>query len=769
MRLLVGPPRPFDFVVAGQLLRQPLEALLMDLNLSAAFTLPLTPALALAFTLPLALPLILTLALTLTLALILTLTLTLTLTLALALALTLALALALAPGEGPRCTHSWTAHPGGVNTVASAALQLPGRKQAVQLVASGGKDHAVCLWQVDHASDPSPTHHLLASCRGHTDSVECVALSPDTRHLASCGWDGALLVWRAGQAVVDAAAEAAAVAKAGGGRGAVGAAAAAPAPVAKRRKGGQGGGGGTAEEGFAPEGGVQEEVQARLQGHIHCVAGVAWATQGLLFSGGWDHSPPSISLRVGIGSSSAKSRRAPRTAPAQPASMSRRDTQLMDLSWKLLGAVIDQLHDRDSRLSVFRASKDLARAVLQHTPAVHLTFPTEEQYCEVTVIKKPLAPFLVDALRFRQRPLRLKLEPDRHLLLAARGRMLAARQVFDATMDAVELCPAVNHLTITALGNMGGISLWKPMHNTALVNQFTSLTSLTLGHFITLTASQLHDLVSHQTLSQRLQHLDIRGAHIINPSIPGLFVGSRLQGLVNYDEAWTCLPHLAPLAPFLTQLTLYDANDDHSPASLAAAVVQLTCLRSLHLDTAVACFTDVLPLLTSLTSLHTLELPRISVAGQEQVDALLAATQITRLQLRKISGMTASKASTACNWQQLCPKDFDWSTAAYLPLHSLTHPLHILRLDLNGDTDDQLVAAAERNLCVSSRAGVVVESMVVSGTWVDRLALTHNRPLMQLLGPCVEFVKVELSDKARPSATWTTLLAVFPRATLQSV
>ncbi|GFH11744.1 ribosome biogenesis protein WDR12 homolog, partial [Haematococcus lacustris] len=104
-------------------------------------------------------------------------------------------------GEAPRCTHSWTAHPSGVNTVASAALQLPGRKQAVQLVASGGKDHAVCLWQVDHASDPSPTHHLLASCRGHTDSVECVALSPDTQNLASCGWDGALLVWRAGQAV----------------------------------------------------------------------------------------------------------------------------------------------------------------------------------------------------------------------------------------------------------------------------------------------------------------------------------------------------------------------------------------------------------------------------------------------------------------------------------------------------------------------------------------------------------------------------------------
>ncbi|KAJ9514136.1 hypothetical protein QJQ45_002231 [Haematococcus lacustris] len=458
--------------------------------------------------------------------------------------------------------------------------------------------------------------------------------------------------------------------------------------------------------------------------------------------------------------------------------MSSRGTQLFDLSWELLGAVIDQLHDSDSRLSAFRASKGLARAVLQHTPTVHLTFPTEEQYCEFTVITKPLAPFLVDALQSRQQTLRLELEADQRLLLRAREKVFAARQVFDATMGAVEFCPAVNHLTIRTQADMNDISLWKPMHTTALAHQFPSLTSLTLGEGITLTTSQLHDLVCHTTLVQRLQHLDISEAHIVDPSIPGLFVGSRLRGLVFEGEDWTCLPHLTPLAPFLTQLSLQCVNDGYNPASLAAAVLQLTCLRSLRVPTTETAVADLLPLLTNLPSLNTLDLPRVSVAGQEQVNTLLAATQITRLLLWEVCGMSASRASTACSWQQLCFKDeggyesdksLDWSAAAYLPLHSLTHPLHILRLDLNGDTDEQLVAAAERNLCVSCRAGVVVESMVVSGTWVDRLALTHNRPLMQLLGPCVEYVCVELSDKARPSATWTALLAVFPRATLQSV
>jgi WD40 repeat protein len=126
----------------------------------------------------------------------------------------------------------------------------------------------------------SPTGHtLIASYSGHTDAVDAVAASPDGRVLATGGWDGALLLWRTGQAVVEAAAESV--------RSGEAAAAAAPA---KKRKGSTQGGPAGDEEALAPEGGLKEEAQARFEGHVHCVASLGFATASTLFSGGWDHS-----------------------------------------------------------------------------------------------------------------------------------------------------------------------------------------------------------------------------------------------------------------------------------------------------------------------------------------------------------------------------------------------------------------------------------------------------------------------------------------------
>ncbi len=39
-----------------------------------------------------------------------------------------------------------------------------------------------------------------------------------------------------------------------------------------------------------PEGGLAAEATGRLEGHLHCVASVAWPEEDTLFSGGWDHS-----------------------------------------------------------------------------------------------------------------------------------------------------------------------------------------------------------------------------------------------------------------------------------------------------------------------------------------------------------------------------------------------------------------------------------------------------------------------------------------------
>lgn len=48
---------------------------------------------------------------------------------------------------------------------------------------------------------PEGAAQLTATFKGHTDCVEALAVSPSGQLLASAGWDGQLLIWRAGQQV----------------------------------------------------------------------------------------------------------------------------------------------------------------------------------------------------------------------------------------------------------------------------------------------------------------------------------------------------------------------------------------------------------------------------------------------------------------------------------------------------------------------------------------------------------------------------------------
>ncbi|GFH29302.1 hypothetical protein HaLaN_27940 [Haematococcus lacustris] len=129
------------------------------------------------------------------------------------------------------------------------------------------------------------------------------------------------------------------------------------------------------------------------------------------------------------------------------------------------------------------------------------------------------------------------------------------------------------------------------------------------------------------------------------------------------------------------------------------------------------------------------------VVGQEQLGALLALTQITSLQVQRFSGLTSSWASTACSWRQLEVNWMNWVTAAYLPLHSLTHPLRLYQLvgnmnlyELEGDIEDlsiEVLAAAELNLCENNKAGLVLDgALCLSKATVDLLIeqyLSHSR------------------------------------------
>ncbi|GLI64919.1 hypothetical protein VaNZ11_008313, partial [Volvox africanus] len=92
-----------------------------------------------------------------------------------------------------QCTATVSAHPGGINCVRF----LP--QSQGDLLLTSGKDRTVKMWRVGGRSGGSgPSCQLLATYRGHQDSVEQVAASPSGRRFVSCGWDGRLLLWETG-------------------------------------------------------------------------------------------------------------------------------------------------------------------------------------------------------------------------------------------------------------------------------------------------------------------------------------------------------------------------------------------------------------------------------------------------------------------------------------------------------------------------------------------------------------------------------------------
>jgi ribosome biogenesis protein YTM1 len=237
-----------------------------------------------------------------------------------------AAALLLASGSADGVVRLWrgageavlefAAHKGGVNALApvpaaggaaaaAAAQKHAGRKQQKQqqqqqqeqqapLLLSAGKDHKLRLWCLqggDGGAAPPAAARCVAEYCGHSDAVQAVAADPGGTRCASGGWDGQLLLWRAGGALADGEQAAA------GGDGAAAAAAegdddtAAPAGRKKRKVGAAG-----AAAAAAP---AQLEPLAPLMGHVHCVSALAWPRRELLLSGGWDHSVRRWDLTAG--------------------------------------------------------------------------------------------------------------------------------------------------------------------------------------------------------------------------------------------------------------------------------------------------------------------------------------------------------------------------------------------------------------------------------------------------------------------------------------
>ncbi|KAJ9532894.1 hypothetical protein QJQ45_010973 [Haematococcus lacustris] len=438
---------------------------------------------------------------------------------------------------------------------------------------------------------------------------------------------------------------------------------------------------------------------------------------------------------------------------------------LHGLPAELLDAVLRQL-DEDSRLQVFMASKLLATALLRVVPRIQLTYPIERDILGQHL--RELPPFLTEVLQNRQQPkLHLTLQPDvwlihaiviRHGVCCLRAEPAAAApdaaRLVAQMLGAVPLCGAVDCLTI---GWSWELRLpWEPEFSAALAASFPSLTSL-IYREAKMSMDHLANAISHPLLLPRLLNLDLEYADITHEGDPGRspFNGSRLQELIicgwvmiggQEDGELMFLPGLEPLPPTLTQLQVAvrvrPQSEQRDLVKLSGAVGSLTQLQELSLidpkDRECAyllTITSLLPALAHLPSLHTLVLD-VSNVGQEQLDALLALTQITSLEVLGFSGLTSSRASAACSWRQLTVWDLDWVTAAYLPLHSLTHPLHLTHLvrDIEEPTIEVL-AAAELNLCERNKAGLELDDcMCLSKATVDLLTeqyLAHSRRAAQ--------------------------------------
>ncbi|KAJ9533232.1 hypothetical protein QJQ45_018336 [Haematococcus lacustris] len=426
---------------------------------------------------------------------------------------------------------------------------------------------------------------------------------------------------------------------------------------------------------------------------------------------------------------------------------------LQGLPAELLDAVMIQM-DASSRLQVFRTSKLLATALLRRFPRIQLTYPSQHDILGQDL--RELAPFLTEVLQNRQQPkLHLTLQPARGLMDAIRQRhraepaaaALKASRLVAWMLGAVPLCGAVDCLTISWCDYLD--LPWEPAFSAVLAASFRSLTSLTFKD-VSISIGHLAKAISHPLLLPQLLHLNLEYASVIHKGQLGRspFIGSRMQTLrlhlrgdwSGVEEEREFLSGLVPLPPTLTQLTVTGLVDVEQEdwVRLAAAVSSLTQLQQLKLvDEDRDCsFTglgpmSLLPALAHLPSLHILVVDDIMV-GQAQLDALLALTQITRLELYGFSGLTTSRASADCSWRQLKVRVLDWVTAAYLPLHSLTHPLHLVRLEKLGEEPTiEVLAAAELNLCERNKAGLVLdEGMYLSKATVDLLTeqhLSHSR------------------------------------------
>jgi ribosome biogenesis protein YTM1 len=200
---------------------------------------------------------------------------------------------------------AFIAHCGGVT--AAAAAGLAAGSASASLLATAGKDHAARLWRLEAsigrgtkktATATTITAVPLAELAGHSDTVEALAVAAGSNgRCATGGWDGQLLVWRCGRELERAAADEPAGAS---------------TPAAKKRRVRRGGEDEQEEQEELRRAPVVERPLARLvlaaagesasaaAAGGHCVSALAWPTRSSLYSGAYDHSVRRWDVEAGV-------------------------------------------------------------------------------------------------------------------------------------------------------------------------------------------------------------------------------------------------------------------------------------------------------------------------------------------------------------------------------------------------------------------------------------------------------------------------------------
>ncbi|KAJ9511751.1 hypothetical protein QJQ45_022609, partial [Haematococcus lacustris] len=426
------------------------------------------------------------------------------------------------------------------------------------------------------------------------------------------------------------------------------------------------------------------------------------------------------------------------------------DTEASDIDWlslppELLGNIVARVcrlreHGRCmERRSLQQSCKALKQAVLLYWPQLTI------------LLNKPSNPLnppplvsdnLVRKMQARQAKLEVVLWYQHQLCTKAN-----ADDCITEVLQSLPLCAAVERLSLQYDTDKRGPTShlsWPDARTQLLRDCFPSLTALSVSGFL-LWSDTLTGLVdASQQLGLHQLHVTRCKKAFRRIDFDDVFSGCRLQQL-SLDIWWRAvqLPSLQQLAPHLTHLTLALPPRYESVQDCLPLLQGLSQLRVLNLTKPEPhpppCnssdeeyyepsteeeeeenqeyelrFSGLPQLVQSLPSLHSLHLPPLCLQDQD-MEALLAITQLTHIKPLFQSQLSHSYADAACSWRHL-ELDDEFSsehsalqTLAHLPLHSLTHPLHIPELLVDASRSNlDLATAAIENLVNRCKAPVSI-------------------------------------------------------------